>query len=148
MNRKFWIALALGLLVCIGIGYWWTARLDIPSPKPWWYGKDAVVRVEVWEPGKDMASVAMTMPKKALDYMHAFSLKSRVALGHDHYFDMNEIWGRIQRLPKGRSSTFTTSKAISTSGSRKRARPRTAHGGRRSTRRGLRTFRALRPKHI
>jgi len=101
MNRKFWIALALGLLVCIGIGYWWTARLDIPSPKPWWYGKDAVVRVEVWEPGKDMASVAMTMPKKALDYMHAFSLKSRVALGHDHYFDMNEIWGRIQRLPKG-----------------------------------------------
>src|SRR6185295_13407744 len=59
------------------------------------------VRVEVWEPGKDMASVAMTMPKKALDYMHAFSLKSRVALGHNHYFDMNEIWGRIQRLPTG-----------------------------------------------
>ena len=101
MNRKFWIALALGLLVCIGIGYAWTARLDIPNPKPWWYGKDTVVRVEVWEPGKDMATVGVTMPKKALDYMHVFDLKSDVGIGQDRHIDLNELWGQIQRLPKG-----------------------------------------------
>ena len=101
MNRKFWIALALGLLVCLGIGYAWTVRLDIPNPKPWWYGRNTVVRVEVWEPGKDMATVGVTMPKKALDYMHVFDLKSDVGIGQDHHVDMNELWGQIQRLPKG-----------------------------------------------
>jgi hypothetical protein len=101
MQRKFWIALALGLLVCLGIGYAWTARLDIPNPKPWWYGKDTVVRVEVWEPGKDLATVGVTVPKKALDYMHVFDLKSEVEVDDDHHIDLNELWGRIQRLPKG-----------------------------------------------
>ncbi|HET9940817.1 MAG TPA: hypothetical protein VFR25_06925 [Candidatus Eisenbacteria bacterium] len=101
MNRKFWIALALGLLVCLGIGYAWTARLDIPNPKPWWYGRDTVVRVEVWEPGKDLATVAVTVPKKALDYMHAFNLKSEIGLAHDYRINIDELWSKIQRLPKG-----------------------------------------------
>lgn len=101
MNRKFWIALALGLLVCLGIGYAWTARLDIPNPKPWWYGRDTVVRVEVWEPGKDMATVGVTMPKKALDWAHALDLKSDIGVGQDYHVDVNELWGKIQRLPKG-----------------------------------------------
>ena len=101
MQRKFWIALALGLLVCLGIGFYWTARLDIPSPRPWWYGKDAVVRVEVWEPGKDMATFAMTMPKKTLDTMHALGLKSTIGLDSGHTLKIQDLWGRIQRLPRG-----------------------------------------------
>jgi hypothetical protein len=101
MQRKFWIALALGLLVCLGIGYYWTARLDIPSPKPWWYGKDTVVRVEVWEPGKDMATFAMTMPKKTLDTMHALSLKSTIELDSGHTLKIHDLWAQIQRLPYG-----------------------------------------------
>ena len=101
MNRKFWMALALGLLVCLGIGYWWTARLDIPSPKPWWYGKDVVVRIQVWERGKDMATVSMTMAKKALDWAHAFNVKSDVQVGLDDHFNINDVWGKVQRLPKG-----------------------------------------------
>src|SRR5262245_25288751 len=101
MKRSFWIALALGLLVCLGIGYWWTARLDLPNPQPWWYGKDVVVRVQVWEPGKDMATVSMTMPKKAMDWAHAFSVKSDIEIGSDRHFNINEVWGRVQRLPKG-----------------------------------------------
>jgi hypothetical protein len=101
MQRKFWIALALGLLVCLGIAYAWTARLDIPNPKPWWYGKDTVVRVEVWEPGKDMATVGVTVPKKALDFMHGFGLKSEIALDSGYKLNVNELWGRIQRLPQG-----------------------------------------------
>jgi hypothetical protein len=91
MQRKFWIALALGLLVCLGIGYAWTARLDIPNPKPWWYGKDTVVRVEVWEPGKDMATVGMSLPKKALDFMHVLGLKSEVALDSGYKINVNEL---------------------------------------------------------
>ncbi|HEX5029835.1 MAG TPA: hypothetical protein VFY90_06855 [Tepidiformaceae bacterium] len=101
MNRKFWIALALGLLVCLGIGYAWTARLDIPNPKPWWYGRSTVVRVEVWEPGKEMATVGVTMPKKALDYMHALNLKSEIGLDHGYRVNIDELWSKIQRLPKG-----------------------------------------------
>ena len=101
MQRKFWIALALGLLVCLGIGFYWTARLDIPSPKPWWYGKNAVVRVEVWEPGKDMATFAMTMPKKTLDTMHALGLKSTIGLDSGHSLKIQDVWGQIQRLPQG-----------------------------------------------
>jgi len=101
MNRKFWIALALGLLICLGIGYWWTARLEIPNPKPWWYGKSAVVRVQVWEPGKDMATVSMTMPKKAVDWAHALNVKSDVEIGSDRHFNINDVWGQVQRLPKG-----------------------------------------------
>lgn len=101
MNRKFWIALALGLLVCLGIGYAWTARLDIPNPRPWWYGKDTVVRVEVWEHGKDMATVGVTLSKKALDIMHALNLKSEIGLAHDYSINVDDLWGRIQRLPKG-----------------------------------------------
>jgi hypothetical protein len=101
MKRSFWIALALGLLVCLGIGYWWTARIDLPNPKPWWYGKNAVVRVQVWEPRKDMATVSMTMPKKAVDWAHALNVKSDVEIGSDRHFNINDVWGQVQRLPKG-----------------------------------------------
>ena len=82
------------------IGIYWTSRLEIPNPKPWWYGKDAVVRMEVWEPGKDMATFAMTMPKKTLDTLYGLGMKSSIDVdGRD--IKLRSIWKDLQRLPKG-----------------------------------------------
>ena len=106
MNRKFWLGVALLLLICLAIGIYWTARLDIPNPKPWWYGKDAVVRIEVWEPGKDMATFGMTMPKKTLDAMYGLRMKSTIEVdGND--IDLRSVWKDLQRLPRGEKLRFT-----------------------------------------
>lgn len=99
--RKFWIAIAIGAVVCLAIGVIWTVRLDVPSPSPWWYGKNAVLRFEVWEPGKDMATVAGTIPKGALDTMYAFGLKADIELDDHHKVALKPIWKKLQRLPKG-----------------------------------------------
>jgi hypothetical protein len=100
MARKFWLGVGLLLLISIAIGIYWTARLDIPNPKPWWYGKDPVVRMEVWEPGKDMATFAMTMPKKTLDTMYGLGMKSTIEVdGRDIH--LRSIWKDLQRLPRG-----------------------------------------------
>jgi len=106
--RKFWIAIAIGALVCLALGFIWTARLDMPSPPPWWYGKNAVLRFEVWEPGKDMATAAGTIPKGPLDVMYVFGLKASVetdfrgSSGNSlHKVELKPIWKRLQRLPKG-----------------------------------------------
>ena len=105
MTRKFWLGVGLLLLISLVIGLYWTARLDIPNPKPWWYGKDTVVRVEVWEPGKDMATFAMTMPKKTLDAMYGLGMKSSIDVdGQD--IDLRSIWKDLQRLPKGEKLRF------------------------------------------
>ncbi len=105
MRRKFWLALGLGLLLCLAIGIFWTARLDIPSPKPWWYGKEAVVRVEVWEPGHDMATFGMTMPKKTLDTMYAMGMKSAISM-EGRRLRLADFWKDLQRLPKGEKLSF------------------------------------------
>ena len=49
MRRNIFMLLGGLLLLSLAIGMVWTARLDIPSPKPWWYGKPVVVRIEVWD---------------------------------------------------------------------------------------------------
>lgn len=111
MARKFWLGVALLLLICVAIGIYWTSRLDIPNPKPWWYGKDAVVRMEVWEPGKDMATFAMTMPKKTLDTMYGLGLKSVIHVdGRD--VQLRSIWKDLQRLPRGEKLRFTEDEAV------------------------------------
>lgn len=106
MARKFWLGVGLLLLICLAIGIYWTKRLDIPNPRPWWYGKNAVVRMEVWEPGKDMATFAMTMPKKTLDTMYALGVKSTIEVEGRH-IQLRSIWKDLQRLPKGEKLRFT-----------------------------------------
>ena len=101
MRRNVFLLLGLLLLVCLAIGAIWTARLDIPSPKPWWYGKPVVVRVEVWEPGHDMATFAMSMPKGTMDAMYAMCLKGDIELDHGRSIELRRIWKQLQRLPKG-----------------------------------------------
>jgi hypothetical protein len=106
MTRKFWIALLVGLGLCLAVGIIWTIRLDVPSPTPWWYGKKAVVRVEVWEPGRDMATFAMTMPKGPLDAFYALGLKGTIDLDNGREVELNRVWKRLQRLPRGERLTF------------------------------------------
>ncbi len=106
MGKKFWRAIAVGALVCLAIGIVWTIRLDVPSPTPWWYGKKAVVRVEVWEPGRDMATFAATMPKGPLDAMYALGIKGSVGLDHGHELELKGIWKQLQRLPRGEKLKF------------------------------------------
>lgn len=111
MARKFWLGVGLLLLVCVAIGIYWTNRLDIPNPKPWWYGKDVVVRMEVWEPGKDMATFAMTMPKKTLDMMYGFGFKSAIEVD-GREIQIRSIWKDLQRLPKGEKMRLTESDEV------------------------------------
>jgi len=106
MGRKFLLAIVLGAFVCLAIGIIWTVRLDVPSPQPWWYGKKVVVRLEVWEPGKDMATFAMTMPKGPLDAMYALGLKGSIDLDHDRKIELKGIWKQLQRLPHGEKLTL------------------------------------------
>lgn len=101
MRGKFWLAIVLGALVCLAIGVIWTIRLDVPSPQPWWYGKKVVVRVEVWEPGKDLATFAMTIPKGPLDAMYALGLKGSINIDHERDIELKGVWKRLQRLPRG-----------------------------------------------
>ncbi len=106
MGRKFWLAIVLGALVCLAIGVIWTIRLDVPNPQPWWYGKKVVVRLEVWEPGKDMATFAMTMPKGPLDAMYVLGLKGNININHGRGIELKGIWKRLQRLPRGEKLTL------------------------------------------
>src|SRR3989442_957133 len=64
MSRRTVIWLGALVVVSLAIGVFWTIRLAPPSPSPWWWGKDPEFHVEVWEPGKELATVAMTVPKK------------------------------------------------------------------------------------
>jgi len=111
MARKFWLGVGLLLLICLAIGIYWTNRLDIPNPRPWWYGKDAVVRMQVWEAGKDMATFGMTMPKKTLDAMYAMGVKSKIEVdGRD--IQLRSIWKDLQRLPKGEKLRLAEDDAV------------------------------------
>jgi hypothetical protein len=106
MRSKGLLWVILGALACLAIGIIWTIRLDVPSPTPWWYGKRAVVRVEVWEQGKDMATVAMTLPKGPLDAMYALGLKGTINLDHGQGIGLKKIWKPLQRLPRGEKLKF------------------------------------------
>ncbi len=114
MRRKYLLAIVLGALACLAIGIIWTVRLDVPSPEPWWYGKKAVVHLEVWEPGKDMATFAMTMPKGPLDVMYALGLKGRIDINHGRDVELKGIWKRLQRLPRGEKLTIEENGATAT----------------------------------
>lgn len=106
MTRKQTILGVTALfLVCLGIGVLWTLRTQPPSVNPWWAGKDAKVRMEVWEPGKDMATFGMTLPKKTVDGMVALGMKATVKVG-DYDLDFRRYWKQIQALPPGEKLTL------------------------------------------
>src|SRR5262245_52416387 len=54
----------------------------------------------VWEPGKDMPTVAMTLPKRTIDTMVAIGMRGRIQVG-DHSLDLRHWWKAIQSQPPG-----------------------------------------------
>lgn len=104
-RRQTIVGIAIFSLACLALGVIWTLRTEPPSAHPWWAGKDPKVRVEVWEPGKDMATVGMTLPKKSVDTMVALGMKAKIQVG-DHSLDLRQHWKRIQALPRGQKLTL------------------------------------------
>jgi hypothetical protein len=115
MSRRAVILIGLLAAVSLGIGIFWTIRLAPPSPTPWWWGKNPKVQVEIWEPGKDMATVAMRMPKSFFDSIIALGLPAIVQVngkndatigfvfGQDLHSPvrLNTVWKQLERLPRG-----------------------------------------------
>ena len=100
MARRGTILITALIVISLAIGIIWTIRLAPPSPTPWWWAKNPDVHVEVWETGKDMATVAMRMPKRVFDIMFALGLPASVSAG-DHKVNLNSIWRKLERLPRG-----------------------------------------------
>ena len=106
MPRKAGLWIGLLLVVSLAIGVLWTVRTAPPAgPTPWWWGKNPDFHVEVWEPGKADATVAMTMPKKTIDALMAFGLKSSVSAGH-YKVSLNQVRAEVERLPRGQWVTM------------------------------------------
>ncbi len=100
MSRKQTVLfVSLFALACLAVGVIWTVRTAPPSLNPWWGGKNATVRVEVWEDGKDMATVGMTFKKKTLDAMIAFGMSPTVDVDHGKQFHFKRVWRDLQALP-------------------------------------------------
>lgn len=107
MSRKQTVLLvSLFAFACLAIGVIWTVRTAPPSLHPWWGGKNATVRVEVWEDGKDMATVGMTFKKKTLDAMIAFGMSPTVDVDHGRQFHFKKVWRDLQALPPGQRLTM------------------------------------------
>lgn len=99
-RRQTILGVTVFFLACLAIGVIWTLRTEPPSANPWWAGKDAKVRIEVWEPGRDMATVGMTFPKKNVDAMVALGVKAKIEVGR-HHLDIRDHWRQVQSLPPG-----------------------------------------------
>ena len=105
---------------CLALGYWWSLRVGLPltGEKPWWYGKDAHVRVQILEDGHDVATVSMRLPKGMMDTMVALGTDAKIVLDKDETvvgftsskgvqeIHLREIWKDLQRLPKGEKLTI------------------------------------------
>ena len=104
-RRQTILGVTLFAAVCLGLGIIWTVRTQPPSGHPWWAGKNPKVRMEVWEPEKDMATVGMTLPKKTVDAMVAMGMKAKIQVG-DYSVDIRHYWRQVQALPPGERLTL------------------------------------------
>ena len=111
-SRAVGFTIAAIVVISLAIGIFWTVRTAPPSPRPWWSGRNPVIRAEVWEPGKDMATVAMRMPKSMFDTLIAFGLPARITVGDHHSIDVKTIWKELQRLPKGQKLKLEDSDGV------------------------------------
>jgi hypothetical protein len=102
--RRNTALIVLGFAVfCLTLAYWWSIRIGLPltGEKPWWYGKNAYVRMQVIEPGRDLATVSMRLPKGLLDTMVALETEAKISVGDLHVIRFRDIWKDLQRLPQG-----------------------------------------------
>ena len=116
MARRRTIVIVLAFAAfCLALGYWWTIQVGLPltGQKPWWYGKNAHVRIQVIEEGHDMATVSMRLPKSMMDTMVALGTDAKITMDEDQTvvgftkmtssreIKLRDIWKDLQRLPKG-----------------------------------------------
>jgi hypothetical protein len=104
---------------CLALGYLWSIRVGLPltGTKPWWYGKDAHVRVQVVEEGHDLATVSMRLPKGMMDTLVALGTDAKIELDPNQTvvgltnskgsreIHLRDVWKDLQRLPKGEKLT-------------------------------------------
>jgi hypothetical protein len=105
MSRAATLLLAGALALALLVGLLMARRLDAPAKGAWWRGKDVAVRVQVWEPGRDMPTVSMTFPKKTLDRMVALGFPSEISVGRGQ-LEFKSFWHDLQRLPRGEKMRF------------------------------------------
>jgi len=101
VSRRGIVLISLLIVFSLAIGIFWTIRLSPPSPTPWWWGKNPNIHAEVWEPGQDMATVAMRMPKSFFDTVVALGLPAKIKVHSAHEIRLNAIWKQLERLPRG-----------------------------------------------
>lgn len=99
--RRGIILISLLIAFSLAIGIFWTVRLGPPSPTPWWWGKNPDIHVEIWEQEKDMATVAVRMPKSVFDTLVALGLPAKIEVTSGDEIHLNSIWKQLERLPKG-----------------------------------------------
>jgi len=114
-RAKSFLLVGLFAVFCLALAYWWSIRVGLPltGERPWWYGKDAHVRIQVLEEGHDMATVSMRLPKGMMDTMIALGTDAKVEIegssaivgftnrGSMRAIHLRDIWKDLQRLPQG-----------------------------------------------
>ncbi len=94
----FALSLAMGLI--------YANRLDLPSDRPWWAGRDPVVHLQVWQDSREMPTVSMTIPKRMLDPIVGLGLRPGVQIDDGSRIELRRIWHDLQRLPRGQKLTY------------------------------------------
>lgn len=108
------LTVAVFAVFCLALAFWWSIRVGLPltGEKPWWYGKNASVRLQVIEEGHDLATVAMKLPKGMIDTMVALGTDAKIEVegsrtmvgysgGRGRAIHLRDIWKDLQRLPEG-----------------------------------------------
>jgi hypothetical protein len=109
MSRAARLLLLGAFVLALLISLFFYQRINAPKGGGWWAGKNAVVRIQFWEPGKDMPTVSMTLPKKTLDRMVAIGIPSEISVGDRRDIDFRTFWQDLQRLPRGEKLRFEES---------------------------------------
>lgn len=108
MRRQAFLLIGIVLLIGLVIGFLWSSRLDAPRDA-WWQGKNVYVHVEVWEPGREIATLGMTVPKSVLDFLRGAGLPTAISIGDDGgsmRVEFDDFWKRLQRLKEGERLTY------------------------------------------
>ena len=106
MSRTARLIILGALVLAAAVAVIFTKRLDYPKERPWWAGKDPVVRIQVWEQGKEMPTVSMTLSKRTLDQMVAFGFPPTISVGARNRVQFGAVWHDLQRLPRGQKLRF------------------------------------------
>jgi hypothetical protein len=90
----------------LAISVLYTKRLDLPSGRPWWAGRDPVVHLQVWEDDQELPTISMTIPKRTLDNVVGLGVRSALVFHDDSKIELQKIWHDLQRLPRGQKLSF------------------------------------------